>query len=133
MTWICRSRSTSAKVSAASITSHPARRCSYPLRSSQVPTAMSRSTRRSSCPFEGSNATFGSSKTVLFQGVYLPGSERESDETATFTQLSSPAEPRGTRRWSPPSAWPRSEEHTSELQSLRHLVCRLLLEKKKDA
>src|SRR5262245_64220440 len=27
-----------------------------------------------------------------------------------------------------PSA--RSEEHTSELQSLRHLVCRLLLEKK---
>src|SRR5205814_3864641 len=31
--------------------------------------------------------------------------------------------PRGPR--------PRSEEHTSELQSLRHLVCRLLLEKKK--
>src|SRR5262245_62435847 len=32
-----------------------------------------------------------------------------------------------------PSAAPsrRSEEHTSELQSLRHLVCRLLLEKKK--
>src|SRR5437899_9625718 len=39
-----------------------------------------------------------------------------------------------------PPAWPgerarrpgprRSEEHTSELQSLRHLVCRLLLEKK---
>src|SRR5262245_64616286 len=26
----------------------------------------------------------------------------------------------------------RSEEHTSELQSLRHLVCRLLLEKKND-
>src|SRR5262245_62890798 len=25
---------------------------------------------------------------------------------------------------------PRSEEHTSELQSLRHIVCRLLLEKK---
>src|SRR2546429_6254891 len=32
------------------------------------------------------------------------------------------------------SAWPspRSEEHTSELQSRLHLVCRLLLEKKKD-
>src|SRR5258705_3140398 len=28
---------------------------------------------------------------------------------------------------------PRSEEHTSELQSLRHLVCRLLLEKKKNS
>src|SRR5947199_4222974 len=27
----------------------------------------------------------------------------------------------------------RSEEHTSELQSLRHLVCRLLLEKKKSS
>src|SRR5947199_3283906 len=36
--------------------------------------------------------------------------------------------PDGARR-----AWrgARSEEHTSELQSLRHLVCRLLLEKKK--
>src|ERR1039458_10489654 len=28
------------------------------------------------------------------------------------------------------AGWGRSEEHTSELQSLRHLVCRLLLEKK---
>src|SRR3989441_6934536 len=28
-------------------------------------------------------------------------------------------------------AMPRSEEHTSELQSLAYLVCRLLLEKKK--
>src|SRR5690554_7477622 len=27
--------------------------------------------------------------------------------------------------------WDRSEEHTSELQSRPHLVCRLLLEKKK--
>src|SRR5258705_9261573 len=31
----------------------------------------------------------------------------------------------------PSSPLKRSEEHTSELQSLRHLVCRLLLEKKK--
>src|SRR5690348_17828083 len=31
----------------------------------------------------------------------------------------------------PPSAGGRSEEHTSELQSPVHLVCRLLLEKKK--
>src|ERR1035438_8910509 len=30
-----------------------------------------------------------------------------------------------------PDVSKRSEEHTSELQSLRHLVCRLLLEKKK--
>src|SRR5205823_14529208 len=32
---------------------------------------------------------------------------------------------------SPPA--PRSEEHTSELQSLAYLVCRLLLEKKKQS
>src|SRR2546425_8533600 len=31
----------------------------------------------------------------------------------------------------PPSGDDRSEEHTSELQSLAYLVCRLLLEKKK--
>src|SRR5471030_2858970 len=33
--------------------------------------------------------------------------------------------------WSGEISRQRSEEHTSELQSLRHLVCRLLLEKKK--
>src|SRR3989441_8801194 len=31
-----------------------------------------------------------------------------------------------------PLTSPRSEEHTSELQSLAYLVCRLLLEKKKE-
>src|SRR2546425_8747589 len=35
------------------------------------------------------------------------------------------------RRW-PGCRMGRSEEHTSELQSLAYLVCRLLLEKKKD-
>src|SRR5471030_1064339 len=33
--------------------------------------------------------------------------------------------------WRPRRSPDRSEEHTSELQSLRQLVCRLLLEKKK--
>src|SRR3989441_5875694 len=33
--------------------------------------------------------------------------------------------------WFPPGEKHRSEEHTSELQSLAYLVCRLLLEKKK--
>src|SRR6478609_3842699 len=35
--------------------------------------------------------------------------------------------------WKPAACWwsARSEEHTSELQSLAYLVCRLLLEKKK--
>src|SRR5258705_8144580 len=48
------------------------------------------------------------------------------------------ANPRPCNRWHWRGAAPvpsitrtRSEEHTSELQSLRHLVCRLLLEKKK--
>src|SRR5690625_1759923 len=35
------------------------------------------------------------------------------------------------RRTNGASTSPRSEEHTSELQSRGHLVCRLLLEKKK--
>src|SRR5205823_12607090 len=38
-----------------------------------------------------------------------------------------PCRPSGER------AHQRSEEHTSELQSLAYLVCRLLLEKKKDS
>src|SRR2546429_5117394 len=37
---------------------------------------------------------------------------------------------RGARARRPAQAAPRSEEHTSELQSRLHLVCRLLLEKK---
>src|SRR5207253_9396493 len=39
--------------------------------------------------------------------------------------------PRGVHVPHPPAARDRSEEHTSELQSRGHLVCRLLLEKKK--
>src|SRR5690349_25036639 len=47
-----------------------------------------------------------------------------------------PARSRAVALWSATSAvalavGPRSEEHTSELQSRRDLVCRLLLEKKK--
>src|SRR2546429_1001340 len=37
----------------------------------------------------------------------------------------------GARRCDNPGVNHRSEEHTSELQSRLHLVCRLLLEKKK--
>src|SRR5690625_6394671 len=40
--------------------------------------------------------------------------------------------PEGCRLlWEPPRSPERSEEHTSELQSRGHLVCRLLLEKTK--
>src|SRR5437899_8930906 len=55
------------------------------------------------------------------------------------SRSSAPRRCRGAirRRPRPPAAAgrrsrARSEEHTSELQSLRHLVCRLLLEKKKN-
>src|SRR5438093_6652156 len=41
-------------------------------------------------------------------------------------------QPRAVRRATAPVPGERSEEHTSELQSLTNLVCRLLLEKKKD-
>src|SRR5437899_5344134 len=52
-----------------------------------------------------------------------PPAPQSSTRDATSTTLSAKTAPvaEGT---------PRSEEHTSELQSLRHLVCRLLLEKK---
>src|SRR5437762_5759372 len=39
--------------------------------------------------------------------------------------------PKGGRPWKTRKGQPRSEEHTSELQSPMYLVCRLLLEKKK--
>src|SRR5687768_18108737 len=45
-----------------------------------------------------------------------PADEMEGDEVSSL----------GPRAW----VWERSEEHTSELQSRLHLVCRLLLEKK---
>src|SRR2546422_7776080 len=44
-------------------------------------------------------------------------------------RAAAPARPRAWQRSG--RARPRSEEHTSELQSRLHLVCRLLLEKKK--
>src|SRR5437016_7720313 len=43
-----------------------------------------------------------------------------------------PRRPRSAASRSPCATGTRSEEHTSELQSLTNLVCRLLLEKKKN-
>src|SRR3989442_6172130 len=45
---------------------------------------------------------------------------------ARFRRLRAAGRPAAAAR-----TWGRSEEHTSELQSRPHLVCRLLLEKKK--
>src|SRR2546422_6068429 len=51
---------------------------------------------------------------------------------AIVPQLRSMAEELGLGSFSGGDLLRRSEEHTSELQSRLHLVCRLLLEKKKD-
>src|SRR5687767_15287563 len=54
---------------------------------------------------------------------------RSSDLTGFTTKSTAPARIADTTVSMPPCAV-RSEEHTSELQSLAYLVCRLLLEKK---
>src|SRR5205823_8902823 len=51
-------------------------------------------------------------------------------ESSSTYFISADARRKLTGVGTPPSVW-RSEEHTSELQSLAYLVCRLLLEKKK--
>src|SRR5258705_3979046 len=58
--------------------------------------------------------------TTLFRSLFDPGGSG---------RLFANSSDGGTLR---PAIGGRSEEHTSELQSLRHLVCRLLLEKKKN-
>src|SRR5262245_65231173 len=47
-----------------------------------------------------------------------PVTMKHSDATEDVIMIKRPSFPR-------PCSFPRSEEHTSELQSLRHLVCRL--------
>src|SRR3989441_9598176 len=66
-------------------------------------------------------------------------SSRDADATSRSSTpcvwapvLRSGSGSRGSYRgWRPGRSRIRSEEHTSELQSLAYLVCRLLLEKKK--
>src|SRR5437899_6391328 len=69
--------------------------------------------------------------TTLFRSISLMsvvGSPSTSRRSASAPSSTTPSLP-GYGLRLPDSS--RSEEHTSELQSLRHLVCRLLLEKKK--
>src|SRR5258708_29590285 len=61
---------------------------------------------------------------------------RSSNSRRSFSMYANAAVPqaflgRGAGRIPAHKGGPRSEEHTSELQSPDHLVCRLLLEKKK--
>src|SRR5690625_5919924 len=57
-----------------------------------------------------------------------PKVKRSVPETESIPMTENPMP--STRAMSPLSTESRSEEHTSELQSRGHLVCRLLLEKK---
>src|SRR5689334_24733785 len=56
----------------------------------------------------------GHGSMLIYSLLHLTGYDLPLDELKNFRQ------------------WGRSEEHTSELQSQFHLVCRLLLEKKKN-
>src|SRR2546430_4472990 len=71
--------------------------------------------------------------TTLFRSAQqpLPRRARGSDQRREVLRVGAAAERRG-RETRSPERDPRSEEHTSELQSQSNLVCRLLLEKKKN-
>src|SRR5258708_25352511 len=60
-------------------------------------------------------------RSVRFRPPYRPGTSIRQRQQQRPSGRSGPG----------PKKVPRSEEHTSELQSPDHLVCRLLLEKKK--
>src|SRR5947208_6609080 len=80
------------------------------------------------------------SPAITARSQAVPGRRRRQDDDRARTALAP-----GSPTWAPPpprnrsgptspidyGAEERSEEHTSELQSPDHLVCRLLLEKKK--
>src|SRR2546422_3919416 len=65
-------------------------------------------------------------RSTLFPYTTLFRSLRAFPDPAISKSLRRPRARRESRHWPQ-----RSEEHTSELQSRLHLVCRLLLEKKK--
>src|SRR3712207_6873315 len=71
-------------------------------------------------------------RSTLFPYTTLFRSEPRPDPDQPPVRSSSRSCPRRLCIWSSSSSRPpRSEEHTSELQSRQYLVCRLLLEKKK--
>src|SRR5262245_43965305 len=68
--------------------------------------------------------------TTLFRSGSLIGIGGVAGINPTGIRLTFPAPYRRGAVWLV-GKQPRSEEHTSELQSLRHLVCRFMLEKNK--
>src|SRR5262245_63899324 len=71
--------------------------------------------------------------TTLFRSYFESRHPRSGSDSEAVHRAAIRAKALDTLRGMLPAATQRSEEHTSELQSLRHLVCRLLLEKKNKA
>src|SRR2546422_8441670 len=71
---------------------------------------------------------FRSRELVGVPRAQQPGAVRGAGVAADVAQQLDDTQALGRQ---PLGGFPRSEEHTSELQSRLHLVCRLLLEKKK--
>src|SRR2546422_3717093 len=71
--------------------------------------------------------------TTLFRSIFIDQQQQQKPPEPQPVQLDVPL--KGFQTVVAPEVIPtnipRSEEHTSELQSRLHLVCRLLLEKKK--
>src|SRR5437773_6314433 len=76
--------------------------------------------------------------TTLFRSAGLWSKDRIQSAVAPVLRITLPQRSASERiRFARPAGavpvgWKRSEEHTSELQSHHDLVCRLLLEKKKN-
>src|SRR5205814_4741293 len=83
-------------------------------------TTLFRSPTPATGPFRSARTTISSKRTA-----HCSSTEPRHAACASISRRAPPCASSPDRRAM------RSEEHTSELQSLRHLVCRLLLEKKK--
>src|SRR2546422_5826554 len=70
-------------------------------------------------------------RSTLFPYTTLFRSANCTAHSANSARASHQASSMMIKKSAPTKDCPRSEEHTSELQSRLHLVCRLLLEKKK--
>src|SRR2546430_4086011 len=69
---------------------------------------------------------------IIARGELVPGRGQSALLLRPFEIRARQRNPRGIKSVRPQQQSRRSEEHTSELQSQSNLVCRLLLEKKKD-
>src|SRR5205823_14214611 len=88
-------------------------------------------TRRSS-DLGGARRVSGSSATTKCPMQIAPARRRELPQSLSISACRRSGECADSGRAEAPETCLRSEEHTSELQSLAYLVCRLLLEKKKN-